>query len=41
LDVEVVEGEVGEGALTKPNPDLDDVRTERPDILVRGTRVVP
>ena len=41
LDVEVVEGGVGEDALTKPKPDLDDVRTERPDILVRGTRVVP
>ena len=40
LDVEVVEGGVGEDALTKPKPDLDDVRTERPDILVRGT-VVP
>ena len=37
LDVEVVEGGVGEDALTKPKPDLDDVRTERPDILVRGS----
>ena len=37
FDVEVVEGGVGEDALTKPKPDLDDVRTERPDILVRGS----